>query len=304
MSGRNGTAALRMANPTPQPPTFGLQPDQNDPLIRSFLAYAHFLGRYHQYQVRYLERLESVLRQGRRVVLVSNHAFDVIDPLLFTTTLIDRCGCMPYFIGHENVVFNMPGWGDLARRYHVVPSRHMDDAVQALRDGGVLMLYPGSGSEAALRNYREEPYRLKWDGRLGFLQLALRCDAELIFLAAVGIDEMYYQSRLDMPQWLLRFGSAERYAGTKMQFGTLGPHLFPTLGALPVQITHVVSEPIDLGNRALALKSRAALLRLHRRVAAHCQLLLNAAVAQRDTDAPLLDRTVRAGERLLQRIGV
>ena len=202
------------------------------------------------------------------------------------------------------MVFDAPGLGDLAKRFHMVPSRRMEDSVQALQNGGLLMLYPGSGSEAARRSYRDEPYRLKWDDRLGFLKLALQCDAELIFVAAVGIDEMYYQSALEIPHWLLRLNSAERYIGSRMQFGAFGPHLLPTLGTFPVQLRHVVSKPIDLGDRVAALNSPAALQQLHRRVVARCQRLLTAAVARRNTDAPLLDRTVRAGERLLQRIGI
>jgi 1-acyl-sn-glycerol-3-phosphate acyltransferase len=107
-----------------------------------------------------LERLESLLQQGRRVVLVSNHALDIIDPLLFTTALIDRCGCMPYFIGHENMVFNAPGLGDLAKRFHMVPSRQMEDAVQALQNGGMLMLYPACTSRCSKRwsSHRHESF--------------------------------------------------------------------------------------------------------------------------------------------------
>jgi hypothetical protein len=167
---------------------------------------------------------------------------DIIDSLLFTTTLIDHYGRMPNFIGHENIVFQAPGLGDLAKRYQMIPSRHMREAAGALRANGLLMLYPGSGSEAARRSYRDEPYRLKWENRLGFLQLALRGNAELVFVAAVGIDEMYYQSSLEFPHWLLRLASAERYQGSRLQFGMLAPHLFPTLLAFPVQLTHVVSK--------------------------------------------------------------
>lgn len=282
----------------------GIPLDQNDPLVRVFLAYAHLLARYHRHRVLHLERLGSLLQQGRRVVLVGNHVLDVLDPLLFTAALIGRYGRMPHFIGHENLIFRLPGLGGLARRYQMIPSRHMRDAAAALRSTGLLMLYPGSGSEAARRNYRDEPYRLKWEKRLGFLRLALRDDAEIVFVAAVGIDEMYYQSSLEIPLWLLRLFSAERYQGSRMQFGVLGPHLLPTLVPFPVQITHSVSKPLDLGDRAAARGSRAALVELHRRVAEHCQELLDAAVARRERDAPLLDRAVRAGERFLQRIGV
>lgn len=282
----------------------GIPLDRSDPFVRAFLAYARLLARYHQHRVQHLERLGSLLQQGRRVVLVGNHVLDVLDPLLFTAALIDRYGRIPHFIGHENLIFRLPGLGELAKRYQMIPSRHMREAAAALRTSGLLMLYPGSGSEAARRSYRDQPYRLLWEKRVGFLRLALRYDAELLFVAAVGIDEMYYQSSLEMPLWLLRLFAAERYTGSRMQFGVLGPHLVPTVLPFPVQITHVVSRPLDLGNRAAARRSRAALAKLHRHTVEQCQALLDAAVAHRERDAPLLDRAVRAGERFLQRIGV
>jgi hypothetical protein len=278
--------------------------DRNDPFVRVFLAYARMLARYHRHRVRHLDRLGALLRKGRRVVLVGNHVLDVLDPLLFTAALIDRYGRLPHFVGHENLIFRLPGLGDLARRYQMIPSRHMRETAAALRTTGLLMLYPGSGSEAARRIYRDAPYRLEWEKRLGFLQLALRYDAEILFVAAVGIDEMYYQSSLPIPLWLLRLFAAERYQGSRMQFGVLGPHVVPTVLPFPVQITHVVSKPLALGDRAAARRSRTALVRLHRRVVARCQSLLDAAVARRERDAPLLDRIIRGGERLAQRIGI
>ena len=277
---------------------------RGDPLVRLFLGYARALARYQRHRVLHLQRLGSLLAQGRRVVLVGNHVLDVLDPLLFTAVLIDRWGRIPHFIGHENFVFRLPGLAQIAKRYQMIPSRHMGEAAAALRRDGLLMLYPGSGSEAARRSYRDEPYRLKWENRFGFLRLALRYDAELLFVAAIGIDEMYYQSSWEMPLWLLRLFSGERYRGSRLQFGMLGPHLVPTLLPFPVQITHDISRPLDLGDRAAARRSRTALARLHERVTAQCQSFLDAAVARRDRDAPALDRAVRAGERLLQSLGV
>ncbi len=166
------------------------------------------------------------------------------------------------------------------------------------------MLYPGSGSEAARRSFHEEPYRLAWEGRLGFLRLALRFDAEVLFVAAIGIDEMYYQSRLPIPQLLLRLTGSERYAGSRLQLGLLGPHLLPGFLPLPVKITHVVSKPLDLGDRAQARRSKRALAALHERVWRECQELLDREVAHRARHSDWLDRTVRAGETLLHRLGV
>ncbi len=272
--------------------------------VQPFLAYARLLAHYHRHRVLHIERLGRLLRQGRRVVLVGNHVLDVTDALLFTAALLERYGRIPRFIGHENLIFGLPGLRTLAAQYGMIPARHMREATDALRRDGLLMLYPGSGSEAARRIYRLEPYRLKWENRFGFLRLALRYDADVVFVAAVGIDEMYYQSSLEIPAWLLQRFSAERYRGSHLQFGLLGPHLLPTLLPLPVQITHVVSRSLDLGDRAAARHSRAALAALHRRIWEECQSLLTRAVAQRERSAPPLDRALRAGEAMLQQLGI
>lgn len=295
-------ARMRPSARPPQPA--GIPIARDDWLARPFLAYARLFARYHRHEVVHLERLGALLRAGRRVVLVGNHVLDVLDPLLFTAAMLDRYGRVPHFIGHENLIFGMPGLGQLARRYGMIPSRRMEETEQALAQDGLLMLYPGSGSEAARRIYRDEPYRLAWANRAGFLRLALRHDAEVVFVAAVGIDEMYYQSRLVMPERLLRLLGAARYAGARMQFGLLGPHLIPGLVPLPVKITHVVSEPLDLGDRAAARRSRRALRELHARVWRTCQALLDREVTPRRRRSDWLDRGVRGVERVLERVGV
>ena len=117
------------------------------------------------------------------------------------------------------------------------------------------MLYPGANREAAMRSYRDEPYRLKWNDRFGFLRLALETDADIVFVAALGSDELYYQSKLPTPRALLRFANAgddERYRGARLTFGLLGAHLIPGVMPLPVRITHFVSRPLDLGDRIAA----------------------------------------------------
>jgi hypothetical protein len=284
--------------------TSGAALDPGGWAARPFLAYAHLLARYHRHRVLHIERIASLLRRDRRIVLIGNHVLDITDALLFTATLLERYRRIPRFVGHENLIFGLPGLRSLATRYGMVPSRHMKEAAGALRENGLLMLYPGSGSEAARRSYWEEPYRLKWENRFGFLRLALRHEAEVLFVAAVGIDEMYYQSRMAIPPWLLRRFNAERYQGSRFQLGLIGPHLLPTLWPLPVQITHVVSRPLDLGDRAAARRSKSTLARLHRRLWEECQSLLDAAVARRERSAPFLDRAVRAGELVLHDAGL
>lgn len=285
----------------------GIEIDRDAWATRAFLSLADGLARYHRHRVAHLERLARLFDADRRVVLVGNHALDIVDPLLLLATVFRELGRAPHFIGHEAGWFRIPLLREVSRRFHVIPSRRPEEAVAALRRSGFLMLFPGANREAAMRSYRDEPYRLKWEGRKGFLRLALEADAEVVFVAAVGNDDAYYQSRLPTPDALLRFanaGDAARYRGARLTFGLLGPHLVPGVWPLPVRLTHVVSRPLDLGDRAEALADEEALDALHARVWRGCQRFLDGAVARRDRDSDALDWLVRAGQRRLQALGL
>lgn len=304
--GGPGTASRRPTGPY----VSGVPVDPRALVPRLMLGYAALLARWHRHRVRHMEHLDDLIRRGRRVVLVGNHVLDLVDPLLFVAEIVHRHGRAPHFIGHENIIFRVPGLRELATAWGVVPSRRPREAADALARDGLLMIFPGSAREAAMRRYRDEPYRLKWEGRTGFVRLALEHDAEILFVAAVGSEEMYYQSSLRSPDCLMGFfnaGDAARYRGTPLGFGLLGPHVVPTIFPLPVQITHDVSMPIDLGTpdeRAAARTDDAALVALHRRAWDECQHVLDRAVARREHDAPWTDRAVRGVEHLLQRLGV
>jgi 1-acyl-sn-glycerol-3-phosphate acyltransferase len=284
----------------------GIGADPGDLATRAFVAAARTLRAYHRHRVIGIERIERLIDEGRRVVIVANHALEIVDPLMFCATLFERTGRAPHFIGHERGWFRVPLLRSVSAHFGIIPSRQLQRTVEAVRRDGMLMLYPGANREAALRSYRDEPYRLKWEGRSGFLRVALEADAEIVFVAATGIDEAYYQSRLPTPAGLLRWanGGDDRYRGTRLGFGLLGAHLVPGFFPLPVRIAHRVSEPLDLGDRARARRDPRAFEALHADLAERCQKLLDAAVARRDDEVDRIDRTVRAGQRWLQRLGL
>jgi hypothetical protein len=284
----------------------GVEVDPGDLTARAIIAIAAVLARYHRHRILHLERLLNLLQARRRVVLVGNHALDVVDPLLFVATLLERYGRVPRFMSHTSWQ-RLPGLRAIADRYRLVPSRSMEDASRALAEDGFLMLFPGGVSEAALRSYRDEPYRLKWENRLGFLRLALEHDADIVFVATVGNDEMYFQSTLTTPEALVRIadaGDGRRYRGSYLRFGLLGVHALPGVFPLPVQLTHVVSPPLMLGDRALARRDPQALAALHRSVCEACQTFLDAAVAEREGHADVVDGMIRAGQRFVHRLGI
>jgi hypothetical protein len=284
----------------------GMRLDPDDPVARALLGLARGLSLYHRHRVLQLERLLRPLRQGRRVVLVGNHALDVVDPLLFVAALYRELGRIPRFIGHENGWFRVPILREVSRRFQVIPARQPERTLAALRRDRFLMLYPGGMREAALRRYRDEPYRLRWEERSGFLRLALEAEAELVFVAAVGAEEAYYQSALPMPGVWIRLanaGSPQRYRGMPLRFGLAGPHLVPGLLPLPVRLTHAVSPALDLGDRDRARRDPEAFADLHARVSAECQKWLDLCVGQRDLHSDRVDRGIRAAQALLQRLG-
>jgi 1-acyl-sn-glycerol-3-phosphate acyltransferase len=305
--GHYTAAGPRVDAPARASQSRGIAIDPADLAFRGFFGAAKLLQRYHRHRVLHIERLERLLGGGRRVILVGNHAFDIVDPLLLLARVYERTGRVPHFIGHENGWFKVPVLRDIAARFQVIPSRRPEETARALRRDGFLMLYPGSNREAAMRSYRDEPYRLKWEGRTGFLRLALEADADIVFVAALGSDELYYQSVLPTPRALLRLANAgddERYRGARLTFGLLGAHLIPGMMPLPVRITHFLSPPLDLGDRAAVARDSRAFEALHARIWQQSQAFLDAAVRRRSRYTDPLDRALRSAQRRLQGFGV
>jgi 1-acyl-sn-glycerol-3-phosphate acyltransferase len=223
-----------------------------------------------------------------------------MDPLLLSARVYRELGCVPHFVGHR-AWFRIPLLREFMARNGVVPADDAAATARALRDDRLLVLYPGGNREGGMRSYREEPYTLHWSGRLGFVRLALEADAELIFVAALGIDEAYYQTRLPVPRSLFRRVLGREYQAMRLQLGLAGPHLLPAVFPLPVQLTHFLSPPLELADRAEALRTPHQLAALHELLWKQCQVFLDGVVARREEFSDRLDRLVRAAESLAAR---
>lgn len=275
-------------------------------LDESFLRLGDLLRRYHRHRVRGIQHIERALAGARPVLLIGNHCLDVTDSLLLRVAVYRDTGRWLRFVGHEMLFFRFPGLRTLAARFGVVPSRDLDAARRTLAEHRLLMLYPGAGSEASLRSYRREPYRLKWHQRMGFVELALRERATLLFVAGIGIDELYYQTDVTLPGALFDLFDGTylaEYRGIRMQFGAAGLHVLPGLFPFPVRVTHVVSAPLSLDYDIDPADPRAV-EKTQIRLWAECQEHLDRAVDRRARDSDVVDRLWRGGMRWLQDVGV
>ncbi len=291
---RNGTRAVVLPGVDPR-----------SAVNRATLALADVLRGYHRHRVRGLSHLRDALRSRRPVLVVGNHCMDIVDPLLLTAAVFRATGRVLRFVAHERVFFDVPVLRTLARSWGFVPNGRLHQAEAALQADRLLVVYPGGVSEALLRSYADEPYQLKWDGRLGFVVMALRQRATVLFVAGLGIDELYYQMRFPIPAPLLRYsmGSALPYQGARLGLGALGPHLFPGFAPFPVRVTHVISPPLAL-DYELDLGDRERLIAAQRHLWAQCQAFLDTAVRRRHRDSDIVDAVCRRAFALLRRVGL
>jgi hypothetical protein len=274
--------------------------------VRATLRFGRLLRIYHRHELLGIDNLCRALDAERPVLLIGNHCMDLVDPLMLRAAIYHETRRLVRFIGHELMFFRLPGFRSFAAGAGVIPSQNLDLALRVLREDGVLMLYPGAGSEAALRFRRREPYRLKWYERVGFVELALRSRATLLFVAAVGIDEMFYQTDVRVPSGLFRLVDGtylESYRGLRFELGSAGLHLIPGVFPLPVKVTHEISKPLRL-DRSVDAADRGALEKTQIRIWARCQKLLDQAVAARDRRSDWLDAALRRAGHALQEIGL
>jgi hypothetical protein len=264
------------------------------------------LRRYHRHQVRGMSHLVSALRSDRPVVMVGNHVMDVADPLMLIMAIHEQTGRIIPGIGHQIIFFELPIVRTMARSWPIIPSRQMELAEETLRRKGALLLYPGAGGEAALRSYRREPYCLKWYGRLGFVELALRTNAAVLFVSGIGIEEMYYQTDRAIPSALFRLVDKtylDTYRGVRLQLGLAGLHIVPGWLPFPVKITHVISPPLEL-DYALDPSDRREVEAQQVRVWAQCLSILDAEIVRREHDSDWLDSVLRSGMSTLEWVGL
>jgi 1-acyl-sn-glycerol-3-phosphate acyltransferase len=122
------------------------------------------------------------------VLLVGNHSGGNVSPdsLVFTLAFSTYFGVERRFhqLAH-NLVLSMPGLGFL-RRYGAVAASP-ENAAQALQSGAALLVYPGGDHEAHRPSW--EGNTVNFDGRRGFVRLALEHDVPIVPVVSIGGQE-------------------------------------------------------------------------------------------------------------------
>ena len=131
--------------------------------------------------------LKNVPAEGP-VLLVGNHSGGNVTPdtIVFTLAFNTHFGVERRFyqLAH-NLVLSMPGLGRL-RKFGTVAA-NTDNANQALDSGAALLVYPGGDYEVHRPSW--DGGKVDFDGRKGFIRLALDKDVPMVPVVSVGGQE-------------------------------------------------------------------------------------------------------------------
>jgi len=210
-----------------------------------------FLRHYHRHEIIGLDILESFFRAKKQFFLVGNHGFNFTEPVLLIHGIYERYKTFPRPVGHYDLFFRVKSFIDIIRSYGVISHLDFRSVRTAILKGRSLLIYPGGEDEAMYRNYRENPYKLIWMERPGFAKLAIKYEVPVIFVAGLGIDEMVFQSRLDLPDWIIKMLNISHPDSFK-KIKVFWNGFFPA----PVKIKHVITEPIYLYGEEKELKNK------------------------------------------------
>ena len=150
--------------------------------------------RYHDYRVEGIEHIPVV----GRAMIVLHHSLATYDCLLLAASIWHKTGRAPVGLGHDRL-FDVPGLSTLVKKLGL--RRASPENGQDLLEQGELLCVAPGGMREALRPSAER-YKVCWEGRRGFVRLALKTQTPMILAACPKADDLFEVQEHAMTEWV------------------------------------------------------------------------------------------------------
>ena len=231
---------------------------------------------YFDPQLLHVERVDT----ERPSLFVSNHASWGWEGGFLPSAIREHTGKLPRLLTHAEVILG-PLEDPLMKLGMVLANRKV---CAALMDAGEsILVFPGGAREGAKRH--GEQYKLFWEGRDGFVRMAIQHGFTITPVATVGPDEMW-DIRWDHDDlagtWvesILRRLAGERFDADLMP--PIPSGMFGTLLPRPERLYIAFGEPVDTRRFAGRKGSDAAVTKIKDAVQAQLEALIKEALLYR-----------------------
>lgn len=202
-----------------------------------------FIKGYHRSEVHGLEHFPP----GGALV-VGNHSGGLfaMDVPVFATGFYERFGYdRPVYTLSHDIIFTGPT-ADFFRRTGFIPANH-DNADEALRSGGVVVVFPGGDYDVYRPTSAEGT--IDFDGRTGYVRAAVNAGVPIVPMVSIGGQEA--QLFLSRGEWLAKAVRLDKLLRVKILPISFGfpfglSAVVPVNVPLPTKIVTRVLPPIDV----------------------------------------------------------
>lgn len=194
----------------------------NDKIVNSVFSLFSPFEDYHSYNLRGLSNIPS----DRGFIIISNHSFLAYDMLFLMKEYYKQTGNIIRGVT-DHSIFKIPVLRDLFLKLGVLDGT-MENSSKILNNNNGLIIYPGGAKEAMKPS--TEKYQLRWQGRYGFIKLAINNNVPIIPVVSKGNDDIF---KIYMD-------------GYSLELNGIPLPLFR--GIKKTNITHTVKEPVYLKN--------------------------------------------------------
>ncbi|MCX6108894.1 MAG: lysophospholipid acyltransferase family protein [Proteobacteria bacterium] len=138
---------------------------------------------YHQHTVHGM----AAVPESGGVLVVVNHSLATYDILLLAAAIYTETGRLARPL-LDRLFFKVPLVREITSGYGAVNGSPAN--AQALLEAGEIVTVAPGGMRESLRP-RSERYQIQWDGRLGFVRIAMKSGVPIILAACPKADELY-----------------------------------------------------------------------------------------------------------------